>query len=174
MPEPEEKEEEKKEKKKLALPKGPIIIILSIIIGIILVFTIAIVVANKVARRDKPPPTPIDLGEEKEGHLPDAPLHNFEVGEFLAKIINPEEHMYVKIEKLNFGYNKEEYGFLSLELEKRKPQIRDIVNTILISSTKEIETAEGKGAFKKRVIDEVNKVLRDGQVKDVYCELIVQ
>ncbi|HAW50289.1 TPA: hypothetical protein DCX16_05015 [bacterium] len=168
-----EEEVEKKEEKKFALPKGPIIIILSVIIGIVLIITTAIIVVNKVLKDIKTPP-PIKIDEERETHLPKGPLHSFEIGEFLAKIINPEEPTYVKIEKLSLAYNKDEYEFLLDELNERKLQIRDIINTILISSTKEIETAEGKEEFKKRISDELNKILRDGQIEEVYCELIVQ
>jgi len=167
-----EGEEEKEKKPKKGLPKGPIIVVLSILIGLILAATTAIIVAKKISEKDEIPPPPIKTEEieykEKEE------IHNFELGEFLAKVINPEEPTYVKIEKLTFSYDLKKYEFLPKELENRKPEIRDIINTILISSTPEIATGEGKKAFKEKIKKEINTILRDGQIEDVFCEVIVQ
>lgn len=168
----EEKVEEKEEKKpKKGLPKGPIVIILAIIIGLVLAAVTSIIVAKKVAKEDKIPESPIEPEpvEEKEEKL-----HNFEIGDFLAKAINPDEPTYVKVEKLTFMYDAKKYEFLIKELEERKPQVRDIINTLLISSTPEIGTKEGKDAFKEEIKKEVNTILRDGQIEDVFCEVIIQ
>lgn len=167
----EEEKEEKEAKPKKGIPKGPIIIVLTIIIGLILVGVTSIIVAGKVAKTNTIPEPPIKPEEKIEES--EEELYTFEVGEFLAKIINPEEPTYVKVERLTFAYNPK-YEFLIKELEERKPQIRDIINTILISSTKEIGTAEGKRAFKEEVLKEINTILRDGQIEDVFCEIIPQ
>ncbi len=173
MAEEEKKEgEEKKKKAKKGLPKGPIVIVLAIIIGLILSGVTAIIVAKGVSKKDKIPEPPI-TGEIEES-VEEEGWHNFDVGDFLAKVINPEEPTYVKVEKLTFVYDVKKYEFLMEELGRRKPQIRDIINTILISSTPEIATKEGKSAFKKEILQEVNTILRDGQIEDVFCEVIIQ
>ncbi|MEW6103604.1 MAG: flagellar basal body-associated FliL family protein [bacterium] len=172
MAEEEKKEEEKEKKPKKGLPKGPIVIVLAIIIGLILAGVTAIIVTKMVAEKDEIPVSlikPDEIEEDEKGEI-----HNFELGEFLAKIINPEEPTYVKVEKLTFSYDAKKYEFLVKELEERKPEMRDIVNTILISSTPEISTREGKNAFKKEIKEEINAIFRDGQIENVFCEIIVQ
>ncbi|MEW6482232.1 MAG: flagellar basal body-associated FliL family protein [bacterium] len=171
MAEEEKKEEEEEKKPKKGLPKGPIVIVLAIIIGLVLSSVVAIIVAKKVAKEDKIPEPlikPEGIEEEEEE------VYYFELGEFLAKIINPEEPTYVKLEKLTFSYDAKKYEFLIKELEERKPEMRDIINTILISSTPEIATKEGKEAFKEKVLEEINSILRDGQIENVFCEIIPQ
>lgn len=168
----EEKEKEEKEKApKKGLPKGPIVIVLTIIIGLVLAAVTSIIVTKKAIEKVEPPEAPI---KPKPIEEIEEDLHNFEVGDFSAKIINPEEPTYAKVEKLTFMYDAKKYEFLIEELEKRKPQVRDIINTILISSTPEIGTREGKKALKEEILKEVNTILRDGQITDVFYEIIIQ
>jgi flagellar basal body-associated protein FliL len=95
------------------------------------------------------------------------------LGEFLAKLVSEEEPVYVRIESLALAY-KVDYKFLPKELEERNLQMRDMVNDILIASTPEIGLLEGKKAFKEKLLYEFNQILRDGQIEEIYCELILQ
>lgn len=60
------------------------------------------------------------------------------------------------------------------EIEKRKPQIRDIVIILLSSKTyKEIETADGKNALRDEIRDRVNAFLTKGKIKRVLFTNII-
>ncbi len=58
---------------------------------------------------------------------------------------------------------------LASEIEKRKPQIRDIIINILSSKTfDEVSTKEGKDKLRNELKDTVNAFLTSGQIKSVY------
>jgi flagellar basal body-associated protein FliL len=174
MPEEElAEEEEREERPKKGLPKGPVMVFLLVVIGLIIAGVTAAVVAKIMAEKQKIPPIPIVYEEGVEHLKEEVALCTYELGEFLAKLQTPEEPIYVKVEKIALAY-PEEYEFLPAELKERKYQIRDIVNDLLISSTPEIGTIEGKKAFKDKLLHQINSILRDGQIKEIYCELIVQ
>lgn len=61
------------------------------------------------------------------------------------------------------------------EIEKRKPQIRDIIITLLSSKTYEqVSTKEGKEALREDVRDTVNSFLTKGKIKKIFfTEFIV-
>lgn len=164
-----DKEEAEKEKKpKKGLPKMVMIILIAVI-GIIIAAVSAVVVSKKMMEAKKIEIEPIE--EKHVAHLPE--LHTHKLGEFLAKLVSPEEPVYVRIESLALAY-KVDYEFLPEELEERQLQMRDRVNDILIASTPEIGTLEGKKAFKEKLLYEFNHILRDGQIEEIYCELILQ
>jgi len=55
------------------------------------------------------------------------------------------------------------------ELEKRKPQIRDIIITLLSSKNYEqVSSKEGKDALREEIRDTVNSFLTKGRIKHVY------
>jgi flagellar FliL protein len=58
----------------------------------------------------------------------------------------------------------------------RRPQVRDLVLTLLSSKTvDDVRTAEGKQQLRDEIIARVNRVLKDDFVKAVYfAEFIVQ
>jgi len=63
---------------------------------------------------------------------------------------------------------------MKAELEARKVQVKDIVNNILHATTlADIEKADGYDTLKQRIIVELNKVMLDGKVTDVYISDIV-
>jgi flagellar basal body-associated protein FliL len=164
-----EGEEAGKEKKpKKGLPKMVIMILIALI-GIIIAVVVAIVVSKKMMEAKKIEIEPIK--EKSPVHLPE--LHTHKLGEFLAKLVSEEEPVYVRIESLALAY-KVDYKFLPKELEERQLQMRDIVNDILIASTPEIGLLEGKKAFKEKLLYEFNHILRNGQIEEIYCELILQ
>lgn len=160
--------EKEKKSKKGGLPKIVIIVLIAVV-AIIIAAVVAIVVSKKMMAAKKIEIEPIE--EKVEAHLPE--LHTHKLGEFLAKLVSEEEPVYVRIESLALAY-KIDYEFLPKELEERQLQMRDIVNDILIASTPEIGTLEGKKAFKEKLLYEFNHILRDGQIEEIYCELILQ
>lgn len=62
------------------------------------------------------------------------------------------------------------------EIEKRKPQIRDIIITLLSSKTYEqVSSVEGKDYLREEVRDTVNSFLTKGKIKRVlFTEFIYQ
>ena len=65
---------------------------------------------------------------------------------------------------------------LTAELDKKKPLIRDIVIRTLSSKTfQEVSTNRGKEKLKDELVDKINAVLADGQVKNIFfTEFVVQ
>ncbi|HPX49746.1 MAG: flagellar basal body protein FliL [Bacteriovoracaceae bacterium] len=68
------------------------------------------------------------------------------------------------------------HEMLSQEIEKRLPQIRDEVITLLSSkSFDDVATIAGKRALKRSIISSMNKYLTTGKVLNVYfSEFVVQ
>jgi flagellar FliL protein len=62
------------------------------------------------------------------------------------------------------------------EIEKRLPQVRDAILTMLSSkSNEDINTLEGKFQLRAEIISTLNQYLRTGKVKNVYfTDFIVQ
>lgn len=69
-----------------------------------------------------------------------------------------------------------EGGKVQEEIEKRKPQIRDIIITLLSSKTYEqVSSVEGKEYLREEVRDTVNSFLTKGKIKRVlFTEFIYQ
>ncbi len=65
---------------------------------------------------------------------------------------------------------------LSAELDKKKPLIRDIVIRVLSSKTfEEVSTMKGKSRLKDEIVQKINNVLADGQIKNIFfTDFVVQ
>ncbi|MFD2171350.1 flagellar basal body-associated FliL family protein [Tumebacillus lipolyticus] len=60
------------------------------------------------------------------------------------------------------------------EIEQRKAQIKDIINSTLHTTTQaDIEKADGYQKLKVRLVEAMNKVMLEGKVTDVYISDIV-
>ena len=60
-------------------------------------------------------------------------------------------------------------GEVQTEIEKRKPQIRDIVIIILSSKTyQQVATKDGKDSLREEIKDTLNSFLTKGAIKRVY------
>ena len=91
------------------------------------------------------------------------PLYSFET--FIVNLADPGGTRYLKI-SMQVELDSEK---LNNEMEMRKPQIRDIVLTVLSSKTyAEVSTAQGKLALKQEIIRRINLVLATGAVRNVY------
>ena len=64
----------------------------------------------------------------------------------------------------------------TIEIEKRLPQVRDAILTMLSSkSNEDINTLEGKFQLRAEIISTLNQYLKTGKVKNVYfTDFIVQ
>jgi flagellar protein FliL len=95
-----------------------------------------------------------------------------EMGTFLVNLTDPGGKRYLKV-TMQFEITGAKVG---TELAKRNIEVRDMI--ILLLSSKEYEeigSASGKMTLKKELITRLNKMLHDGQVKEIYfTEFLVQ
>ncbi|MDI6703084.1 MAG: flagellar basal body-associated FliL family protein [bacterium] len=175
--------EEKEEKEKKPLLRLPIIRILLGVIGLIILVFIMIFIARMVGKAG---PKPIEVGrpweelEEKKVPPPKAlKIWALTSGEeaIIANLGGDvvETHL-VRVTQINLAY-EEKYKALATELATpgRTAQIKDLFNTVL--STKASEdfiTEEGNRAVKDELIERINAILCEGQIKDIYWQLVVQ
>lgn len=91
------------------------------------------------------------------------PLYSFDT--FIVNLADPGGIRYLKVSmQAELDSDK-----LADEIEKRKPQIRDIILTVLSSKTyAEVSTAQGKLALKQEIMRRINLTLTSGAVKGIY------
>jgi flagellar protein FliL len=95
-----------------------------------------------------------------------------EMGTFLVNLSDPGGKRYLKV-SLQLELNNQQ---VSQELNKRSVEVRDAILMILSSKEyNDIGNAMGKMVLKRELITRLNKMLRDGQVKEIYfTEFLVQ
>ncbi|MBI4753086.1 flagellar basal body-associated FliL family protein [Candidatus Desantisbacteria bacterium] len=114
-------------------------------------------------------------GEEKpKKEKKEKPLHDNYIGDFTAKLADIEEPHYVKITDLVLKYDPIKYKLLAAELGERDAEIKDTINTILISKTSEVNSVKGKEELKEEIKEKINAMLIEGQIPEVLFQVIVQ
>ncbi len=65
---------------------------------------------------------------------------------------------------------------MSAEMDKKKPAIRDIIIRTLSSKTfEEVSTMKGKERLKDEIVQRINEILADGQVRNIFfTDFVVQ
>jgi flagellar FliL protein len=155
-------------------PSGgkPILFIILLVVNMAFVGGVGVMLylGNK-KKAEKPGIDDVIQGEveaQKQDHLKDDE-------DFIGKIVPLETFMVnlaggrgrkVARVSLKFEIDTTE---VEMEIDKRKPQIRDII-IILLSSKKyeTLSTSEGKENFREEVRDKLNKFLVKGKIKHVY------
>jgi flagellar FliL protein len=91
------------------------------------------------------------------------PLYSFDT--FIVNLADPGGTRYLKVSmQAEVDSNK-----VIEEIEKRKPQVRDLVLTVLSSKTyAEVSTPQGKIALKQEIIRRLNLILTTGTVRNIY------
>lgn len=91
---------------------------------------------------------------------------------FTVNLLSESGRRYLKVE-MNLELEGEE---LAIELDSKKPVLRDIIIRILSSkSLEEISTVKGKETLKEQIVSELNTRIKDGKVKNVYfVDFVVQ
>lgn len=91
---------------------------------------------------------------------------------FTVNLLSESGRRYLKVE-MNLELEGEE---LAIELETKKPVLRDTIIRILSSkSLEEISTAKGKETLKEQIVSELNTRVKDGKIKNVYfVDFVVQ
>lgn len=90
------------------------------------------------------------------------------LGEFIVNLADPTETHYLRanvVLELDYGSSLK----LAEEVEKRMPQIKDIVISTLGSKTSiQLADSENREALKQELKDKVNAILNRGQLARVY------
>lgn len=92
--------------------------------------------------------------------------------QFIVNLLSENNRRYLKI-KVDLELDKEE---LKVELDTKVPRIRDIIIRVLSSkSIEEISTPKGKEKLKKELLTQINAVLLDGEIMNVYfTDFVIQ
>jgi flagellar FliL protein len=107
----------------------------------------------------------------KKGEKPDiGPIYSLDT--FIVNLVDPRGKRYLKV-KLDLELDNDE---LQDEIDKRLPQFKDTVLTLLSSKTYEdINTLEGKLQLRAEIISMLNQFLKSGTITNLYfIEFIVQ
>jgi flagellar basal body-associated protein FliL len=154
------------DKKEEGKKSNVLIRILLVTIAVVGITVISSIVTYILSRPQLPLIDPIQV-QAKEP--PPPPLHSYDFGNFVTHIYDRgyDERYYIKI-KVVLGYDANQYDLLSAELGEREAQIEDLINTILISQTTEVETKEGKKALKLELLTKINHLLRNGKIEVVW------
>lgn len=168
-------EEEKEEvKKKKGIPPALLKAAAFGIGGFVLIVGAA-AVAFIVAKSVKPPKLEFHPEREREITVVKEYRH-YDIGEeepFIAHLADLDEPHLIKA-KIILAHDPR-YKRLPMEIAKKKFQIRDIINTALISKTsRELATVEGKKALERELITKINRVLTTGKIERIFMEYVVQ
>jgi flagellar FliL protein len=127
----------------------------------------------------KKPETPQTAGQVQTQEAAPAAQGVAEIGElypfesFIVNLADPGGTRYLRVTlQVELSATKG----LKDEMDKRQPQIRDAVLTILSSKRfEEINSAQGKMVMKQQIMRSINSVLTTGQILNVYVtEFVVQ
>ncbi|WP_281951158.1 flagellar basal body-associated FliL family protein [Nitrosophilus kaiyonis] len=96
----------------------------------------------------------------------------FDVGTFIVNLQDRDADRYLKISVVLEVQDEK----IKAELEKRLPQIKDAITTLLFTkSSNELKSAEGIEKLKEEIIKRINAILPIGGVKNVYfTDFVIQ
>ncbi|NPA64579.1 MAG: flagellar basal body-associated FliL family protein [Epsilonproteobacteria bacterium] len=96
----------------------------------------------------------------------------FDVGTFIVNLQDKDADRYLKI-TIVLDVQDEK---VKAELEKRLPQVKDAITTLLFTKTShELRTPEGIEELKEEILKRVNAILPIGGVKNVYfTDFVIQ
>jgi|GEM_PF-3493747 len=164
------------EEKKPSILSNPVVQIAVIVTSISLAVCLSAIISYFVARQYKPYNLVINPEREIKLIPPKEALNSYSMGDFLIKLTDPDMPRYLKVKDLCIAYDGRRYKYLAAEIGERKPQIKALINDILIKKSSEVATYDGKQALKGEIIKEINKIInpKKGRVEDIYMELLVQ
>ncbi len=92
------------------------------------------------------------------------PTYTYEMPEVVVNLAG-ERRQFLSV-KFYVGYDD---AGLTEELERRRPEIRDAVLNILWDKTaEEIKTVQGKEQLRQELLDTINGMLRQGEIRGVF------
>lgn len=105
------------------------------------------------------------MKEDVKETLIKEPDFMYEVPEILVNLSDSSRGRYLSV-KFYLGFDNPK---LEEEIERRMPEIRDLVNKILWNSNaEEISTPEGKENLRIELLDSIGGMLRSGELRGVY------
>jgi len=161
-------------------PPKPILLIIVVLLNILAMCSVvAILYISYKAEKEKPKIDDVVKGEVEDAHNKAEEAQKDD--DYIGKLV-PMETFLVnlagtrgnKLVKLNMEFEVDNTK-VELELDKRKPQIRDIIIILLASKTYDQMTSkQGKEMLRDEVKDTINSFLVKGKIKKVYfSDLIV-
>lgn len=139
-----------------------LLIFLVVILAIVLISAGALAVAVKLGFAS--PLLNGLLGEQASEEEIKEPAFMYAVPEIVVNL--PEGGRRFLSVKFYLGYDEPK---LEGELEKRMPEIRDVVNKILWSRTAgEVGTPEGKEKLRDELLEAINAMLHSGELRGLY------
>ena len=108
---------------------------------------------------------PKEVAKKSQGHI-------CNMDPFIVNLADPNQQRYLKI---RISLESKEI-IVNEEYEKRLPQLRDMILTLLSSkSYKDISDSEGKNKLREEITSKLNQLLSNFQVKAVYfTEFMIQ
>ncbi|WP_348653066.1 flagellar basal body-associated protein FliL [uncultured Sulfurimonas sp.] len=179
MAETEAKEEEEKEKK----PKNMLMII--IIVVLVFIIIVGVLFAVFFLSDDAEPMQNMQQEQEKSQPKKRLSSSNYDRTRQLDDIgiLYPMDTFTVNLKSdsgrrfLKVGMSLELDGEeLSLELDAKAPVLRDRIIRILTSKTlEEISSKKGKSKVSNEIIDTLNAMIKDGDIRAIYfTEFVIQ
>ena len=153
-----------------AKPQKPTLFIILAIINMIVVAGVAFMVWQGNQQREAQP----NIDDVVQGEAEEAKAEEEEVP-YVGKLV-PLETFLVnlagsrgrKLAKINMELEVEGER-IEEEIDKRKPQIRDIIIILLSSKTyPQVSSKEGKDFLRAEIRDTINAFLTKGKIKSVY------
>ncbi len=96
----------------------------------------------------------------------------YPMDQFIVNLLSENGSRYLKT-TIDLEMDKQE---LSAELDKKKAIIRDIIIRILSSKTfEEISTIKGKERLKDEIVEKINEILVDGEIRNIFfTDFVIQ
>lgn len=96
----------------------------------------------------------------------------YPMDQFVVNLLSESGGRFLKT-SLDIELSSEE---LASEMDKKKPAIRDIIIRTLSSKTfEEVSTMKGKERLKDEIVQKLNEILADGQVRNIFfTDFVVQ
>jgi flagellar FliL protein len=156
------KEKPKKEK----APKGNILKIIIIVLLALIVVGGAAFGGMYIASKKAP------SADSKSEKVVEVNEVTYSLDEFLVNLSDEDGRRYLKV-KVFIGYEENEE--LVVELETKKPIIRDLINTSLRAKKTTDFSATGVETIKAELIASINPVLTKGKISHIYFnDILVQ
>lgn len=96
----------------------------------------------------------------------------YPMDQFVVNLLSESGSRFLKV-SLDIELGSEE---LSPEMDSKKAAIRDIIIRVLSSKTfEEVSTMKGKEKLKDEIVEKINQILADGQVRNIFfTDFVVQ
>ena len=172
MAEPEKNDQEEELEEKVEKKGLPLKIIVPLVLVVILggggFFFL------RSGAKEKSPEQTIELAavpeieQREEGDI--GPIYSLDT--FIVNLIDPYGKKYLKV-RMDLEMDQEK---LKQEVDKRMPQFKDTILTLLSSKTfEDINSFEGKIQLRSEIMQMLNQFLRTGAITNIYfIEFIVQ